>query len=125
MGFKKSEVPDEITIRLRFIHQIKETGQENVYDVAHIFKPPTVEVREEYQRKLVRVKGRKVSSGVADAIRYLWWNTIIRVEGYDDLPTTGDWRTYFDDFVGRVHVEEAVERFVTYFTAEELDFSKK
>ena len=130
MGFKKSLVPKEICVPLRFNYHNTDTGDMTAVDVQHYFRLPTPTEREEYNRKLVRVRGRKVMHGVEDANFYLWMKCCVRVEGYDDLPkmdegVLGAWKSYFQDEIGRIHIDAAVSRFNDLMGAEEVDEEKK
>lgn len=135
MGFTKSMVAQEFPVSLRFEYQQYEDAPSGgpplligttSAEVTHIFRLPSVEEREEYHRRLVRTKGKKVVSGASDAAVYLWSRCCIRVSGYDDLPSlNGNWKVYFDDEIGRIHVEEAVDRFMGRMSAEEVETTKK
>lgn len=127
MGFKKSSVPDQVAITLNF-RIIAEDGTEQTVPVKHIFRQPALREREEYQRRVVKVKGRKVISTLSDANWYLWGKCILSVEGYDDLPSEGaggDWKLYFQDDNLRIHVDEAVNAFLDITSAEESSWEKK
>ena len=126
MGFKKSKALEEIKVPILFNMAGEDgVGLEQV-EVAHIFKIPTPKVREEWQRKLLKVKGKKISTGSrSEANWYLWLNTVIRVEGYDDLPQTEDWKQYFSDNIGRIHVDSAVDMLMESLGGEEVETEKK
>lgn len=126
MGFKKSKALEEIRVPM-IVNMANEdgTGLEQT-EVAHYFKIPLPNVREEWQRRLLKVKGKKISTGSkSEANWYLWLHTIVKVEGYDDLPTTGDWKQYFTDPIGRIHVDNAVDMLMESLSAEEGEQEKK
>ncbi len=126
MGFKKSKALEEIKVPM-LVNMANEDGTGLTQtEVAHIFKIPLPNVREEWQRKLLKVKGKKISTGSrSEANWYLWLNTVLRVEGYDDLPTTAEWKQYFADPIGRIHVDSAVDMLMESLGAEETDQEKK
>lgn len=125
MGFKKPTVAQSLITVPMSVPVFSDDPLERV-DVAHVFKIPSTEVRAEYQKMLVKVKGRRVIGGnTSEANWFLWLNSIDHVEGYDDLPTGENWKTYFDDTIGHIHVDNAVTRLMDYLTGDEADFEKK
>jgi hypothetical protein len=128
-GFRKSKAFEQIRIPMVVKTASEDgTGIEDA-EVAHIFRIPTPEVREEYQRKLLIVKNRKVQQGSRSAASwFLWLHSILSVEGYEDLPTTdkdGNWKQYFNDPIGRIHVDNAVDKLMETLGYEEVDQEKK
>lgn len=126
MGFRKSMMPTEIVVELNFRHMHTDTGEVELLSVKHIFMVPPPEVRDEYQRRLVKVRGKNIKPSASEAAFYLWHKCVLRVEGYDDLPAPPvDWKTYFHDAVGRIHLEQATDRFLEMIGLEEAEEAKK
>lgn len=125
MGYKKAKASEQIHIRMNFKLINEQDNTESTCSVTHIMRAPNIAEREEYQRMLARLKGRKVQSNVLEANWKLWLRCVIRVEGYDDLPSNGDWKLYFQDGVERIHVDEAVVRLIETFESEETEVEKK
>ena len=129
MGFKKANAIREIRIPLAY--EIRNIDAETIEtaDVEHVLSFPTTKQREVYQQKGVKWKGRKAKTVASEAAWYLWNACIIRVSGYDDLPSEsdrGELISYFkDDDVCRLHVEDAVNTLWEAISAEEGDFVKK
>ena len=125
MGYTKRAVEEQVSVKMRF-NVINHDDNTNVtYEVMHILRVPTVAEREGYQREIARVKGRKVIANSGEANWHLWLKCIISVEGYDDLPKTGDWKQYFSSGVERIHVDEAISQMLQSFESEETDVEKK
>lgn len=128
-GFRKSKAFEQIRIPM-LVKTATEDGKgiEDV-EVAHIFKIPSPEVREEYNRKLLIIKNRKVRQGSrSEASWFLWIHSILSVEGYDDLPEVdqqGNWKTYFNDPIGRIHVDNAVDMLMETLSSDEVEQEKK
>jgi hypothetical protein len=128
-GFKKSKSFEQIRVPM-IVKTSDESGSGIVdAEVAHTFRIPTPEVREEYQRKLLIVKGKKIKQGsISEAKWYLWLRSVISVEGYDDLPPIdeqGEWKKYFNDPIGRIHVDNAVDMFMEVLGSDEVEVEKK
>jgi hypothetical protein len=133
MGYKKSKAFEEIRIPMivKMVDESMPADKDGNFsltevEVAHIFKLPTPELRQEWQRRLVKVKGRKVTGGAtSDANWFLWLNCILKVEGYDDLPDGQNWKSYFEDSIGRIHVDNAIGMLVETIGSEEVEQEKK
>src|SRR5512139_850536 len=129
MGFKKSHAFEQIRVPMVVRTSSEDGTTIEEVEVAHVFKIPTPAVREEYQRKLLVVRGRRVRQGSrSEASWYLWKNSVLSVEGYDDLPTLdkdGNWKRYFEDAIGRIHVDNAVDMLMEVLGAEEVEQEKK
>lgn len=127
MGFKKPSIlSTDLEISVPMIVHVFSGDAEDVATVTHIFKIPSTEVREQYTRLLVSVKGRRIKRGsTSEANWYLWRGCIIRVEGYDDLPLGDGWHEYFNDTIGRIHVDSAVTQLMDYLGGEEAEQEKK
>lgn len=126
MGYTKKRALEEIRVPM-IVRQTSEDGSfiEEV-SVAHVFAVPSPAVREEWQRLQLKQTGRKVRFGHrSDANRHLWLRTVLRVEGYDDLPTGEGWKSYFDDAIGRIHIDNAVDMLMEMLTADEGEQEKK
>lgn len=132
MGFKKTKAFEEIRVPM-VVKMADETsldaaGNATIVEttVAHIFRIPPPSVREEWQRLLVRVKGKNVSSGSKPSANwFLWKHCILRVEGYDDLPPGDLWKEYFSDAIGRIHVDNVVDMLMETLGSEEAEQEKK
>ena len=125
MGFKKSVEFNEVRVPLLVNTYYEETKELQRVEVAHIFKVPTPEVRVEWQRRLLQVKGKKIKTGSRSSANwYLWIHSVLSVEGYDDLPKTEQWKEYFTDPIGRIHVDDAVDALMTLLGAEEPEEKK-
>lgn len=130
MGFTMKAYEETLTIPLRYIQpDLKNGGTETVI-VSHTFQYPTLEVREQRDRDLARVKGRKVTTHRSKANWNFWCKTIAYVEGYEDDGITKETgleqlKQYFNNPIGRVHVDDMVERFLEVMLGEEIDFEKK
>ena len=127
MGFKKSKAFEQIKVPM-VVNTASENGEQlEQVEVAHIFRIPLPDVREEWQRRMLKTKGRKVQIGSrSDANFYLWLNSIITVEGYDDLDVQKpDWKRYFDDPIGRIHVDSAVDMLMNTLGSDEVEQEKK
>lgn len=125
-GFRKSKALEEIRVPM-LVNMANEegTGLTQV-EVAHIFKIPLPNVREEWQRRLLKVRGKKIQTGSrSEANWYLWVHSILKVEGYDDLPMGEGWKDYFADPIGRIHVDNAVDMLMESLSSEETDQEKK
>jgi hypothetical protein len=128
-GFKKSKAFEQIRVPME-VNTASDDGQSLVkVTVAHTFRIPPPEIREEYQRKLLIIKGKKLSQGSrSEASWSLWKHCIISVEGYDDLPEMdkeGMWKLYFADDIGRIHVDNAVEMLMNAIGADEPEEVEK
>jgi hypothetical protein len=125
MGFKKPTIAQSLVTVPMSVPTFSDDPADRV-DVAHVFTIPSAKVREEYQRQLVKIKGRKVQGGnTSDASWYLWIHCVDHVIGYDDLPEGENWKEYFNDAIGRIHVDNAVTRLMDYLTGDEVDSEKK
>ena len=127
MGFKKSKAFEEIRVPM-IVSCADEIGTAlSKVEVAHIFHIPTPAVREEWQRKMIKVKGKKVTTGSkSDANWGLWLESIKTVEGYDDIDASDvNWKKYFDDPIGRIHVDNAVDMLMEVLSSEEVEQEKK
>lgn len=127
MGFKKSKALEEIKVPMSVscVNETDGTTIERV-EVAHIFKIPEPTIREEWQRMMLKIKGKKISSGSKSAANWkLWLHSVVRVEGYDDLPSGDKWKSYFEDDIGRIHVDNAVDMLMEVLSSEEVDTEKK
>lgn len=124
MGFRKEMMPERFIVPIHFEYTM-DSGDVIEGDVSHTFRLPTPAERENYSRRLVKMKGRKITPGVGDATRYLWRTCILKVEGYEDLPKEGDWKDYFDDAIGRIHMEKATDGFLAMIEMEDGDRLKK
>lgn len=125
MGYSKSKLQEHIAVRMRFRVINQQNYTDELCEVVHNMRVPTVGEREAYSRDLAKIKGRKVASNVSEANWHLWLKCVVSVEGYDDLPQTGDWKLYFQDGIERVHADEAVTRMLESFESEETDVEKK
>ena len=126
-GFKKSKAFEQIRVPM-IVNTADESGlQLEQVEVAHVFRVPLPEVREEWQRTQLQQKGKRFQLGhKSEANFVLWLKTIITVEGYDDLDLKNpDWKRYFDDPIGRIHVDNAVDMFMNILTSDEVEQEKK
>ena len=128
-GFKKSSAIERVNVVLRY--PIIENNIDSFAVVEHLFKVPNTREREEYNRRLTQVKGRKVLITTSDANFYLWNSCILSVKGYDDLPVSsngeGDtrtWRNYFTDDTCRQHINDAVNAMMEKISSEEGEAEK-
>ena len=133
MGFSKKKAASTIQIPMTFQHQFVDSdgeliGEEDV-KVIHHFRPPGSRQMERYRGEVVRVKGRKMRHEGTKALWNLFCGTIVRVEGYDDLPaedqTKGNIVQYFNDDVVRHHAENGVELLLERLQSEDADLEKK
>lgn len=126
MGFSKAQAIDVVRIKLVYPVNDAKTGETVQATVTHILRVPTTEEREEYNRRIVKTKGRKVVSDTSVAAWYLWTRCIESVEGYDDIPADGNFRLYFkeDDTVG-IHIDNAISSLMEFINADEVETEKK
>jgi hypothetical protein len=125
MGYAKSKMHEQFHIHMKFRIFEELTGTDELVEVTHIMRIPTVAEREEYQRQLARIRGRKVAANTSEANWHLWIKCVVNVEGYDDLPKEGDWKLYFQSGVERVHAEEAASRLLESLESEDTEVEKK
>ena len=129
MGYSKARTLTQIRIPLT-VNVMSEDGSavESV-QVAHIFNIPSAADREEYNRRLLIIKGKKIKQGSrSDASFYLWKRCIHSVEGYDDLPIIdkdGAWMSYFNDDICRIHIDGAIDALMEVVNTEEGEDLKK
>jgi hypothetical protein len=132
MGFKKANVAQFIRVGFIVNTLNKDTVPPTLTteEVYHTFSYPTAADRQTFQRNSVKVKGRKLSTQTSEAAFILWQSCIQFVEGYDDLPSKEEQQkpllvNYFSDDIGRLHVDEAIERLMSTIGAEDIDVEKK
>ena len=127
MGFKKSKAFEEIRVPMLVNTLDEDNGTTEHVEVAHVFRIPPPQVREEWQRKLAKVKGKKISMGSRTEANWgLWLACIIRVEGYDDCDQKKEmWKEYFSDPIGRIHADNAVDMLMETLGSEEVEQEKK
>ena len=134
MGFSKAKTQNTVRIAMLFTHSVSEDGGKTFEDaeipVIHTYTIPTTAQRERYKREGVAIKGRKVRLHEAVANWNLFCNTIVSVEGYDDIPTPADQTKellmqYFSDEVCRFHAEEGVRILVERLISDEVFAEKK
>lgn len=131
MGFSKSKVSDKISIPVIF--EISGTDEEGgVIDeevtVVHHFKRPTSGQRERLGDVLTGNGRKRPSSRKTISAIYTFWSQIIlEVEGYDDLPSNGNWKDeYFrKDDIGIEHVQAATIILLNRLGAVEGELIKK
>lgn len=127
MGFKKSQAFEKIKVPM-LVNTATEDGTAfTQVEVAHVFRIPPPEVREEWQRMMLKTKGKRVEVGAKAAANwFLWKHCILFVEGYDDLDINkSDWKMYFSDAIGRIHVDNAVDMLMSTLNADEKEQEKK
>jgi hypothetical protein len=128
----KSAPPEEIKVPLEVNYYDEISKQVTQVSVSHLFSYPTTEQREQYQQKLVVVKGKKVKPASApDAAWWLWCQCVKSVEGYDDergVPIVcdkpGEWKRSFNNDVLRPHVEGAIQGLLDHIGANEGEIEK-
>lgn len=128
MGFKKSKALETIEIKMLVNTVADEDGETlTQVEVSHIFRIPTPQVREQWTREGVRTKGKKVEVGSRSTANFnLWLASIDTVKGYDDLDLDQkDWKKYFIDPIGRIHVDNAVQQLMELLEGEEVELEKK
>jgi hypothetical protein len=125
MGFTKAKYAAEVAIALTYRLVDHDKGTDETATCIHYFRLPTATERTNYEQQRVQVKGRKVKSFRASANWWLWERCCQRVEGYDDLQQDDNWRKYFTDDKGRIHVDEFTEAFLERIMGEEADVEKK
>jgi hypothetical protein len=127
-GFRKSKSFEQI--RVPMIIKSPSEDDLSIIDVtvAHTFNIPSPVVREEYQRLLLKIKGKKVAQGSRSAANwYLWNRCVVSVEGYDDIGTLdseGIWKKYFNDNIGRIHVDNVVDMLMETLSSDEIETEK-
>jgi hypothetical protein len=126
-GFKKSKAFEKIRVPMLVNTSSEDEKQIERVEVAHIFRIPIPTVREEWQRRMLKTKGKKVEVGSrSDANWFLWRNSILSVEGYDDLDVNDpEWKKYFEDPIGRIHVDGAVDMLMETLGSDEVEQEKK
>lgn len=124
--FDLDKAANEIPVPMTINTFDEDTHERTSVNVVHIFGVPDPKTREEYQRKLVSNKGRKVVTHLSDARWYFWSSTILRVEGYkQELKTHDELLRAFSSPVGRIHAENAVGQLIEFLEGEEADWGKK
>ena len=105
--------------------------------VVHAVRFPRKEAREQHERDLVAVKGRKPKLQRMAADFSLWKDCIDHVRGYEDdgiyWGQNGDYPKaslpelvkYFDDDIGVIHVQACIERLNEHIGAGDSEFEKK
>jgi len=107
MGFSFENAVQEVSVELNVYQRVD--GILSDVNVTHIFRHPTATELDKYRQKLTQFKGRKAKADFSSASTYLWGQTIIRVEGYDDLPKD-DWKKFFlTDNIAKIHATSAVD----------------
>ena len=110
MGFSFENAVQEVSVELNVYQRID--GILSDVNVIHVFRHPTATELDKYRQKLAQFKGRKAKADFSGAATYLWGQTVIRVEGYDDLPKD-DWKKFFlTDNIARIHATSAVDELV-------------
>jgi len=121
MGFSFKNSVQEVSVELTVYQRVD--GILNETTVVHVFRHPTASELDTYRQKLAQFKGRKARADFSGASIYLWGQTIIRVERYDDLPKE-DWKKFFlTDDKARIHATSAVDELVAV-ASPEGDFEK-
>jgi hypothetical protein len=127
-GFRKAKSFEQI--RVPMIVKCASDDDSHIVDVqvAHTFNIPSPQIREEYQRRLLKIKGKKVAQGSrSEASWFLWRNSVVSVEGYDDigvLDSEGKWKSYFNDPIGRIHVDNVVDMLMETLGSTEVETEK-
>jgi hypothetical protein len=135
MGYRKALALDRISITLRFLVKNEDDGTQESAEVSHVFKQPTPGEKNEYERILARVKGKKMSFHKSQANWFLWDRCVVDVRDYDDLEEdyqrdsngilTGEWKNYFKTGITRIHVDEFTQVLLEKIEGEEVDLEKK
>lgn len=136
MGFRKSGFQREFTVRRTYTCINEDTGITENVTVTHILRLPTAGERNQYERDQVLIRGKKVKRMVTESKWSLWRRIVLDVEGYDDLDEQYErdadgrlkgkaWHAYFDDDIGRIHAEEAIDTVMDQIEGEEEDLEKK
>jgi len=110
MGFNFENAVQEVSVELTVYQRVDGILREE--QVTHVFRHPTATELDTYRQKLARFKGRKAKADFSGAANYLWGQTILSVDGYDDLPED-DWKKFFlTDGIARIHATAAVDELV-------------
>ncbi len=110
MGFSFANAVQEVSVELNVYQRVD--GILNDVNVIHVFRHPTATELDKYRQKLAQFKGRKAKADFSGAATYLWAQTIVRVEGYDDLPKE-EWKKFFlTDPIAKIHATSAVDELV-------------
>ena len=130
MGFRKDRAIRQIRVPMLYKITNEDEGTYEEVRVAHVFEYPSGPQRERFDKDSVQVKGRKVRPSVSIANWNLWKQTILFVEGYDDLPPTKEQNRellvkYFNDDSVRIHVDDAMTRMWDLVKAEDDEWEKK
>lgn len=121
MGFSFDNAVEEVSVELNVYQRVDKILNE--VQVLHVFRHPTATELDTYRQKLARFKGRKARADFSGAASYLWAQTIIRVEGYNDLPKD-EWKKFFlTNEIARIHTMSAVDELVAV-ASPEGDFEK-
>ena len=138
MGFNfnkavKAEKQEEIVIPLNVnvIYKDEEgvaAGEPDNLEVRHVMRLPSINEREKYQQMLVKIRGQNIKAqGSAEAGFWLWKQCMLRLEGYDELPTTQQQiiKAFEESTILHIHAEKAAEALLNYINASEGEISKK
>lgn len=130
MGFSKDKAPSTIPIPMTFeVEGTDRDGNEILYDeqVVHYFTRPTTAQRERLADALTPARGRRSPRRIIQATYDFWATCCVRVEGYDDLPSDGNWKQeYFrKDEIGLEHVQSAAFLLLQRVGGEEGEILKK
>jgi hypothetical protein len=126
MGFKKANLE---TIAINMNVKTVDEKDNMLMDVmvTHVFALPSPAERERWNKEVVQQKGRKIEASKKSTANWnLWLACVKSVEGYDDLDTTKqDWKKYFADNIGRIHVDNAVDILMEMITSDQAGQEKK
>lgn len=128
MGFSKNKVAQEIPVSFTVRVLDERTGLqvESECAVTHIFRRPTIKERELYRQMASSFEKGKAKLRVTKANLALWDTCILRVEGYDDLPADGNFKSYFleDDLIGKAHADAAASLLLNQIAETEVEQEK-
>ncbi len=127
-GFSVKTTVETIVVPLEVNTFDEDTGEHGIVRVEHVFKFPSPTVREQYQQRVVTVKGKKVKHhGTAEANWWLWLQCILTVKNYEDLELDkeGKWKEVFAGQILRIHAEKAAEMLLNEIDADEGEAEKK
>lgn len=128
MGYSKQRALE--TLRIPMSYQIRnlDAGTIEDVDVAHIVEFPSSKIRDDWDKKVVKVKGKRAVANKGVANWSMWKAIIIKVEGYDDIAEDAsreELYKYFSQGPPRIHVDDCIERVWEMISAEDSEWEKK
>jgi hypothetical protein len=127
-GYKKSKNLDTIEVKMLVKYVDEESNNLGDVEVSHIFKIPSPQDRELWNKMIIQSKGKKVVAGNKSTANWvLWKSCCVGVRGYDDLDCENEnnWKSYFTTNMERIHVDNAVDILMDLLSSDEVEKEKK